>query len=1062
MYSKLFKLESLSADHDRKPQLNGFFVQCFVVYLVVIYLPILAILAYVLSVYSENSLAWAFALDALLITVLNQVLYSLEVVSLYKRMKYGQVVAQTSSFNPETKELDNLDNMETARYKQEVSFMDDETRNYIKPVAMDYKDASEQNLIYTGDNQHNYARNSRKHERLQSFENEEADSKSSGEKVSRQSEPATPKHAKISRKLRFEFKHTEEDLVSDKIPIEGIESGDKEVIAGLLVYEKMRSVQDHNDMPDEVRYAEVESMIVDIEKNGHFARARVEDREDKAFIRIEPEESPMDDRAKGSDLFHRAEPEESPRVDQSALTSQSVFSEVPMMYPVLSPRYQSQSHPKQSEIAEASLKSLPQDEGVFVRLEPGQDSDQLYRNIHSDLPDSPRIEPESYPYLSVNSVSQSEAGYGRTDNESPGNSVKSLPHDEGIFVRSQESGHPEPVVAMPQPEKMVPVDAKEVSEDEPADVDLSSYQDRGADELSQLSGFYSPRMSEQPIQSESPRMSEQPIQSESPRMSEQPIQSESPRQSEYIDYTRSKIVSDSQDDLPSSASQFVRSAPNFNLQIDIDQSRIEPQEFPKTDLFVASVSETVIQQEIYRNCYEESKQSEDSRQADFSSHGHGSVNTDNPDQQETSSHLDTSRLEESKHSLASRLIDDSRFEDSKQYDQFSIPDEEHEVQEISSSKIPELRNPSQVSTPRHAVISEKALIDADLYEISNLSEFYITKSATPISQSGQSTPEHKREPSMLHIPENQQVYQEQIEIIQTPRQDVLHTEVIESPQSEYLDILPGDIVRANTKSRTEINSYTVNSPTAVILPEDSSYESERRKSPEQNVFPTTVENEEDFDIKNATVDTHDKECIIALHHASGNYVRIKQPFIGALRIDSATGRALYSEGSIEHYSLSSLHIDPADVHYANLEDDGESVLIRRRFYGAAIEAITQSDGFSLGPSFISGPSESNPVMIRSQTVDKLIKKPQKKTKQKLSAKPETNTDQQIYGAYNVPYERKQTKRDTSKFSSLTFESSFNPFALNQTPKGSEAISTKYAMNKPVHDKSLEFVRKRQL
>ena len=89
MYSKLFKLESLSADHDRKPQLNGFFVQCFAVYFVVIYLPILAILAYVLSVYSESSLAWAFALDALIITVLNQIAYSFEVVSLYKRMKFG-------------------------------------------------------------------------------------------------------------------------------------------------------------------------------------------------------------------------------------------------------------------------------------------------------------------------------------------------------------------------------------------------------------------------------------------------------------------------------------------------------------------------------------------------------------------------------------------------------------------------------------------------------------------------------------------------------------------------------------------------------------------------------------------------------------------------------------------------------------------------------------------------------------------------------------------------------------------------------------------------------------
>lgn len=1034
MYSKLFKLESLSADHDRKPQLNGFFVQCFVVYFVVIYLPILAILVYVLSVYSENSLAWAFALDALIITVLNQVVYTLEEVSLYRRMQFGQVVAQTNSYNPETKEIDNLDNMETARYRKEVSFMDDETRNYIQPVAMKSKDVSDQNLIYTGDNEQIYIRKSGKQERLQSYEDEEAGSKSSGEKLSRQSEPATPKNAKISKRLRFEFKHLEEDIESDKISIEKIGSDDKEVVTGLLVYEKMRSVEDLNDIPAEVRYAEVESLIVDIEKNAGNPQNGIEDSKDEAFIRIEPEESPIDERAKGSDLFHRAEPEESPRADHSALTSQSVFSEVPMIYPALSPHHQSQSHPKYSEIAEASLKSLPQDEGVFVRLEPDENSDHLYKNPKSDLAVSARIEPESYPDLSVKSISHSEAGYVRTDNESPGDSVKSLHH----FVRSEESGHPEPAISMPQPEKIVAINAKELSEDEPGEVNMSSYQDRASDELSQSSGF------------------------QSSRLIEQPIQSDSPRQSEYIDYTRSKIVSDSQDDLPSSVSQFVKSAPHLQLQSDMDQSRIDPQEFPKTDLFVASVSETVIQHEIYKHQYEESKHSEDSRQADFSSNFHGSVNTDQPDPLATSSHVDTSKLEESKHSLASRLIDTSRFEDSKQYDQYSIPTHEDEVQEISSSKIPDIRHPSQIATPRHVVVSEKGLIDADLYEISNLPEFYVTKSATPISQSSHSTPGLKREPSMLHIPENQLVYEEQAEILETPQKEVLHTEVIESPQSEFLEILPGDIVRANTKPRTEINSYSVNSPTAVILPEDSSYESERLKSPEQNVFPTTVENEEDFDIKHATVDTHDKECIIALHYASGNYVRIKQTFIGALRIDPATGRALYSEGSIEHYSLNSLHIDTADVHYANLEDDGESVLIRRRFYGASIEPITQSDGFSSVISSISSPLKANPTMTRSQTVANLLKKPQKKAKLNVSPKPNTNTDEKIYGAYNVPYERKISRKDPAKFNSLTFESSFSPFALNQTPKASETISTKYAMNKPVDDKSLEFVRKRQL
>lgn len=102
------------------------------------------------------------------------------------------------------------------------------------------------------------------------------------------------------------------------------------------------------------------------------------------------------------------------------------------------------------------------------------------------------------------------------------------------------------------------------------------------------------------------------------------------------------------------------------------------------------------------------------------------------------------------------------------------------------------------------------------------------------------------------------------------------------------------------------------------------------------ILGRAVLNEQDWDFSNAEIDTTDCECVLVLHKPSGYRAKIHKTFLGASKIDPETGIPVHAEGVVGDYEKATLEVDPADVHFGLVVNNGQLVRARRQFNGGRI------------------------------------------------------------------------------------------------------------------------------
>jgi hypothetical protein len=102
------------------------------------------------------------------------------------------------------------------------------------------------------------------------------------------------------------------------------------------------------------------------------------------------------------------------------------------------------------------------------------------------------------------------------------------------------------------------------------------------------------------------------------------------------------------------------------------------------------------------------------------------------------------------------------------------------------------------------------------------------------------------------------------------------------------------------------------------------------------ILGRAVLNEQDWDFSNAELDSTDCECVFVLHKPSGYRAKIHKTFLGASKVDPETGIPILAEGVVGDYEKATLEVDPANVHFGWLVNNGELVRAKRQFAGGRI------------------------------------------------------------------------------------------------------------------------------
>lgn len=102
------------------------------------------------------------------------------------------------------------------------------------------------------------------------------------------------------------------------------------------------------------------------------------------------------------------------------------------------------------------------------------------------------------------------------------------------------------------------------------------------------------------------------------------------------------------------------------------------------------------------------------------------------------------------------------------------------------------------------------------------------------------------------------------------------------------------------------------------------------------ILGRAVLNEQDWDFSNAEIDSTDCECVFVMHKPSGYKAKVHKTFLGAPKVDPESGIPILAEGVVGDYEKATLEVDPQNVHFGWVMNNGQLVRARRQFAGGRI------------------------------------------------------------------------------------------------------------------------------